>query len=327
MTERETLELLSRVAEQQTLLVEELRAQQEELRRQQLAQKAGKDFWDRTMSISPIISALIIACVGSYFTYTYNQQQLKVQEIQTIEKFIPHLVGDEKSKRAAILAISSLGNDNLAARVASIFASEGTASALQSIAQKSDPKDKQVVQDALYKTLDALADKYREGNNFEEAIQTIKKELALKEAAFGKDSPELAESLAKLGALYDSHGEHELAEMEFSRISSLKRGGSGTSDQYSNSDEAKAQTVSEEKKQTPADSAKQAEGKKTANTSPASQDAKKASAASDTHKSVAENSALKGDDLAVADKAKPGKLLPELRVPIRNLADDSRPEN
>ena len=331
MTEKETLDLLSRVAEQQTLLLEELRAQREQLRTQQHAPKSKKDFWDQMMSMSPIISAIIIACVGSYFTYTYNQQQLKVQEIQTIEKFIPHLVGDEKSKRAAILAISSLGNDNLAARVASIFASEGTASALQSIAQKSDPKDRQVVQDALYKTLDALADKYRDGNNFEEAIHTIKKELALKEAAFGKDSPELAESLAKLGALYDSHGEHELAEMEFSRVASLKRGSNAGSDQAasSGSDEVKAPASSNDDKKTAStDNQKPAvDARKQVTSSQTTTDAKKGPPSPDPRKTATDNAQTKSDDLAVAEKSKSGKLLVDTHPPVRTPTDDGHSEN
>lgn len=160
MSDTNVNELLVRIAEQQQELLSELQAQR----------KTGKDFWDRLTAVGPIFSAVIIACTGAYFTYSYNQQQLKVQEIQTVERFIPHLIGDEKTKRAAILAISSMGNTQLAAKVASIFASEGTASALKSIAQSSEQKDRQLIQDALYKTLDILAQKYKaEGSNVSEA--------------------------------------------------------------------------------------------------------------------------------------------------------------
>lgn len=143
--------LLVRITEQQGELLSELRSQR----------RTGKDFWDRLTAISPIMSAAIIACIGAYFTYSYNQQQLKVQEIQTLERFIPHLVGDEKTKRAAILAISSMGNAPLAAKVAKIFASEGTASALRYVAETGDTKEQAVMREALYKTLDILGEKYK----------------------------------------------------------------------------------------------------------------------------------------------------------------------
>lgn len=165
-------ELLVRIVEQQSELLVELRSQR----------KTGKDFWDRLTAISPILSAVIIACIGAYFTYSYNLQALKMQEIQTVERFIPHLVGNERTKRAAILAISSMGNATLAAKMASMFASEGTASALQSIAQNGEEKDQAVIKEALYKTLDVLAEKYKtEGRDRAELEQVLETALAGKE--------------------------------------------------------------------------------------------------------------------------------------------------
>lgn len=161
-------QLLTRVAEQQDELLREIKTQR----------KSQKDFWDRLTALSPIIAASIMACIGAYFTYSYNQQLVRVQEIQTVERFIPHLVGDEKAKRAAILAISSMGNAPLAAKVAKIFASPGTASALRSIAATSDQKDKTVIDDALAKTLAILAEKYREEGK-EAAIEEMKREDAV----------------------------------------------------------------------------------------------------------------------------------------------------
>jgi hypothetical protein len=64
--------------------------------------KPPKDIWDKIAALAPIISGMLIFVMGGYFTYSYNQQQLRVQEIQTIEKFIPHLMGNDQSKRAAI---------------------------------------------------------------------------------------------------------------------------------------------------------------------------------------------------------------------------------
>jgi hypothetical protein len=149
---------VERLSEQQAVMFQHFDERLNQLSEQlgTTSQPHGKDLWDRLATLAPMISAAIIAITGAYFTYTYNQQQLKVQEIQTIEKFFPHLVGDEKSKRAAILAINSLGNAALAAKVASIFASPGTASALSSMANNTRAEDKAAVREALLKTLTEL---------------------------------------------------------------------------------------------------------------------------------------------------------------------------
>lgn len=218
----ETFEKLSRLHAD---TLERVERQQNQLLQHLPSGKAAgkKDLWDRLGALAPITSALIIATTGAYFTYTYNQQQIKVQEIQTIEKFLPHLVGDEKSKRAAILAMNSLGNTKLAAKVASIFASEGTASALSSMVKTDDSDDKEIIRQALYKTLDALAEKYKYENNYQNAEQTYRKAVALKETMVGKDSPELTESLDRLAALCDAHGDHASAEEARARVAAIKR--------------------------------------------------------------------------------------------------------
>jgi hypothetical protein len=216
----ETLERLARMHEDTLTRVE---SQQKELMQHSRKGFGKKDLWDRFGAMAPITSALIIACTGAYFTYTYNQQQIKVQEIQTIEKFLPHLVGDEKSKRAAILAMNSLGNTKLAAKVAAIFASEGTASALTSMAKQDDSQDKEAVHEALYRTLDALAEKYKYENNFRNAEETYRKAVKLKETMVGKDSPELADSLDRLADLCDAHGDHASAQEARARIASIKK--------------------------------------------------------------------------------------------------------
>lgn len=117
-------------------------------------ERPGKDIWDKTAAIAPIISGGLIFAMGGICTYNYNQQQLRLQEIQTIEKFIPHLMGNEQSKRAAILAISSLTNAELAGKFAQIFASRGTVSALQSIAENGSDKEKNIAADALASALE-----------------------------------------------------------------------------------------------------------------------------------------------------------------------------
>jgi hypothetical protein len=132
--------------------------------------KPKKDVWDKLGAVAPIISGALIFVMGGWFTYTYNQQQLHLQEIQTIEKFIPHLMGNDQSKRAAILAISSLTNAELATKFAGIFSSPGTVSALQSLAENGTQKDKNIATDALARALENLAARESRLNEIETAF-------------------------------------------------------------------------------------------------------------------------------------------------------------
>lgn len=132
--------------------------------------RPNKDAWDKLGAVAPIVSGLLIFVMGGWFTYTYNQQQLRLQEIQTIEKFIPHLMGNDQSKRAAILAISSLTNAELATKFAGIFSSPGTVSALQSLAENGTQKDKNIATDALARALENLAARESRLNEIETAF-------------------------------------------------------------------------------------------------------------------------------------------------------------
>jgi tetratricopeptide (TPR) repeat protein len=173
--------------------------------------KPPKDVWDKIGALAPIISGLLISVMAGYFTYSYNQQQLRLQEIQTIEKFIPHLLGNEKSKKAAILAISSLTNTKLAARFASLFASEGTVSALKSIATTGDSKDRTIATEALEKALETVAERYNFENRYGEAEQALREALELKEQSLGPDHPDIPRTLDKLAELYKANGKFEPA--------------------------------------------------------------------------------------------------------------------
>ncbi len=135
--------------------------------------KPVKDIWDKVGAVAPIISGILIFGAGGLFTYAYNEQQLRLQEVQTIEKFIPHLMGSEPSKKAAILAISSLTNPELAARFASIFASSGTVSALQSIAEQGDQHEKKVATKALAIALENLEIRDSKISDLENAYKSL----------------------------------------------------------------------------------------------------------------------------------------------------------
>ena len=122
-----------------------------------------KDIWDKLGVLSGLITGLLVAFIGFYATNIYDKRSKDAElsqqarstiatELQTVEKFFPHLAsGNEKEKEAAILAVSSLGNTELAAKLATLFGGAGANAALTSIAASSDPssKDRLVAQTAL----------------------------------------------------------------------------------------------------------------------------------------------------------------------------------
>ncbi len=175
--------------------------------------KPQKDAWDKLGAVAPIISGVLIFIMGGYFTYSFNQQQLRLQEIQTIEKFIPHLMGNDKSKRAAILAISSLTNAELASKFAQIFASQGTVSALQSIAETGSEKDKSVAASALAEALENLAARESRLNEMESAFQKALGESdKANESLNGLDKLDEATRLEKLAAMCRERGQNNVAD-------------------------------------------------------------------------------------------------------------------
>ncbi len=156
-----------------------------------------------------------------FFTYVYNQQQLRIQEVQTIEKFLPRLAGDEQSKRAAILAISSLTNTELASRIAAIYASAGTASALQSIAQTGTEKEKDIASQALTVTLEKIASNQ---SKLDEIDQDLKAALLAKHDSANKISSfqDLPYNLNKLANYYILKGQYDLAEPLLTRTLAIR---------------------------------------------------------------------------------------------------------
>jgi tetratricopeptide (TPR) repeat protein len=208
-------------------------------------ERPAKDNWDKITAVAPIISGMLIFVMGGLFTYTFNQQQLRIQEIQTIEKFIPHLMGNEQSKKAAILAMSQLTNPELAGKFAGIFASTGTVSALQSMVENGNAHEKNIATKALSDALESLA--ARENRltaiqaEYQQKLQTktteepagdqdymrnlsqlgevyklrgqatlaeplLKKSLMAREKLYGTDNPQVADALRSLAEMYQMNG-------------------------------------------------------------------------------------------------------------------------
>jgi len=104
---------------------------------EETVKKPRKDFWDIFQILSSFCTSLFtgvaIALLGIWATLKFNKQQLKseearaqrelnVSEIQTIQSFMHQLQsGDPQAIQAALLAIFSLGNQKLAARLAELY--------------------------------------------------------------------------------------------------------------------------------------------------------------------------------------------------------------
>jgi len=136
-----------------------------------LARSNRKDVWDKitaSAGILSFVSGILIAGVGGYFTYSYNQRQIdlnrnqvnrdgatkeqanKVLELEAIQKLIPVLTStDEKGKAAALVAIQDLAHPELAAHLAELFKGQGGIQYLQQAASSSNPREKQVAVKAL----------------------------------------------------------------------------------------------------------------------------------------------------------------------------------
>ncbi len=122
--------------------------------------KSKKDIWDRFSTVSVFLSTVVIAALGSYFTHSFNEQQgireyqtqlhqTKILEMQTVEKFIPHLTSDEKTKEIALLALSSLGSSEFATKFSQLSPSEGSDAAADTIMRTAVAPEQRQIQAAV----------------------------------------------------------------------------------------------------------------------------------------------------------------------------------
>jgi len=114
-----------------------------------------KDLWERLAGIGVVLSTigtLTLGAAGLWFTYSYNSRQVEIAdrqgrvdeedkrhqarilELQTVEKFMPHLTsGDEQKKQMALLMISTLGSPEFVTQFASISPSRGAQAAADTV--------------------------------------------------------------------------------------------------------------------------------------------------------------------------------------------------
>jgi hypothetical protein len=112
-----------------------------------------KDAWDKFHSVSTFSSGVLIALIGLYFTHSYNERQsereanmqaqnIKLQEMQTAEKYIPYLArGNEEERKAAVIMIRHLASEKLAIAVVEAYPSKGTREAGNIIMVSASPAE------------------------------------------------------------------------------------------------------------------------------------------------------------------------------------------
>lgn len=95
----------------------------------------GKSKWEITYEIFRFIFVVIVPSIGVVFGLIFTNIQTKNAQVLTVEKFMPYLTGnDEKAKSIALLAISALGNEELAVKLGKIVKGTGSIFASSRIA-------------------------------------------------------------------------------------------------------------------------------------------------------------------------------------------------
>jgi hypothetical protein len=97
-----------------------------------------KDFWDKISSFSTIFSTAVLGGITLIATQWYQWNQAKNDEsmkrVELLENLMPYLTStDSIESKAAILVLSSLQHDSLAAELATRINTVGTRSAIHEI--------------------------------------------------------------------------------------------------------------------------------------------------------------------------------------------------
>jgi hypothetical protein len=131
-----------------------------------IGQRRAKDTWDKLGAVSGVLVAAIGAIATGVYAWRQRQnerskteRELRVQQAQTVQLLIPHLQSNnDREKRIALLAVSALGNEDLALRLAELEGSAGSVGAVTAIAARSTTSEgRDAAHDALASIFSALA--------------------------------------------------------------------------------------------------------------------------------------------------------------------------
>lgn len=173
------LQIIDKLEEQVTLL-------------RKLTEPRRKDRWEKFTTISPILSTIILALLGTGATLLYNyresqrneltkRREVLISETQAVKELIPQLSGANKdARRTALLTLCSLNNIDLATRLAPQYALDGGIEALEDLNKRiTDESDKQRLKEALALAYKNRGDSYSETNDYYLAIQDYSKAIEL----------------------------------------------------------------------------------------------------------------------------------------------------
>jgi hypothetical protein len=149
---------------------------QKELAQALAAKPPGKDVWDKFGSLSIFLSSVIIAGVAALFTHEFDAAQVRISELTTLEKFIPHLASrDPNEQKLAIIELSALGDTAVAVGIAKLYPNEGTYAGLRAIAANGNSSDQALANEALRAALVACPVYGRGGDP---SVNALKNRLA-----------------------------------------------------------------------------------------------------------------------------------------------------
>lgn len=137
-----------------------------------------KDIWDKISSLTGVSLTTLIAIVGLYFTHKYetaNQDRYrildeqnkiaaaskaKLQELEAVERFLPHLAGkdtDPTRQKLTLLALRELGNKDLAIQFAELLNTKGAKEALLYTVKTTGSKEERIAAEKALSRLNLIS--------------------------------------------------------------------------------------------------------------------------------------------------------------------------
>jgi hypothetical protein len=150
------------------------------------APEKRKDFWDKLVSVTPLILGICVTGVAALFTQIYNYRQLELNRITALDKFRPLLTSNRPEDREfGYESFAALGHEQLAIRIIKLKKDEAGRSVLVELKQSADPQNQASAANAL-KALDE-AKKLVNLSEFGTATPSADQELELEKFEAGAD--------------------------------------------------------------------------------------------------------------------------------------------
>lgn len=186
---------------------------------EKLSKTKEKDRWDKLSTLSTFLSSIVIAVIGVYFANVYKSQEVRIGEMQVIEKLLPILAGsDEKVKKGALLTIANLSNQDLAINIGTSYVSSGTVEAMEILFNTSKGEKKEMLRDSL---ISAYYSRSADPNaTLDDIIADIEKIFKLKspeDLREKQDGYYLANLYANLGYAYRLLNKYNEAELTYNK--------------------------------------------------------------------------------------------------------------